>query len=298
MATRGTSTSAHVGDHGFDQTFFRRQPRSQTCQTRPRREPLQPQVCRRHPCHPRLTQTREYHARRPHHDHHARRPHHSHNDTRLATAPHENKNRLQHDIKKPENVVAVQGMNIEVLPPEGEIKYLGQLTAFKDAVQVEFDHHIKCAWPTLARRRQELTSPTYPLRDRLKLFDATVTPSLLCASGTWTMTEEMKKKLQTTQRRMMRMIMLTTRKSGKRLAAAHAAYVDEIADGELHDPDSEPENDTTDANPQDLNEQEQSSHDSLDPFEMWYSSQCCRLCKSKKKLQQQLLLRRRAKRRT
>ena len=31
-----------------------------------------------------------------------------------------------------------------------------------------------------------------PLRDRLKLFDATVTPSLRYASGTWTMTKEMK----------------------------------------------------------------------------------------------------------
>ena len=44
--------------------------------------------------------------------------------------------------------------------------------------------------------------PRYSLRDRLKLFDATVTPQLLCVSGTWTMTEEMKKELQTTQRRM------------------------------------------------------------------------------------------------
>ena len=52
----------------------------------------------------------------------------------------------------------------------------------------------------------------YALRDRLKHFDATVTPSLLCASGTWTMTEDMIKKHQTTQRRMMRMIIQTTRK--------------------------------------------------------------------------------------
>ena len=36
-----------------------------------------------------------------------------------------------------------------------------------------------------------MTSPRYPLGDRLKLFDARVTPSLSEASGTWTMTEEM-----------------------------------------------------------------------------------------------------------
>ena len=62
---------------------------------------------------------------------------------------------------------------------------------------------------------RELTSPKYPPRDRLKLFDATVTPSLLYASDTWTMTEEMRKELQTTQRRMMRMITQTKKENPK-----------------------------------------------------------------------------------
>ena len=110
--------------------------------------------------------------------------------------------------------MAVQGMNIEILPP-GEIKDLGQHITLKNAIEVEFEHHIKYAWATFTSHRQELTSPKYPLRDRLKLFDATVTPSLLHASGTWTMTEEMKEKLQTTPRRMMRMIVQTERKHVK-----------------------------------------------------------------------------------
>ena len=49
----------------------------------------------------------------------------------------------------------------------------------------------KYVWETFTSNRLELTSPRYPLRDRLELFDATVTPSLFHASGTWTMTEEM-----------------------------------------------------------------------------------------------------------
>ena len=44
-------------------------------------------------------------------------------------------------------------------------------------------------------------------------------------------------------------------------AAAHAANVDEVADNEPHDTDIEPEDDTTEANPSDFNEQEESSHD-------------------------------------
>ena len=85
-------------------------------------------------------------------------------------------------------------MNIEILPPEGKIEHLSQFITFKNAVQVEFDHCTKCAWATFTSHRQDLTSPPYhPLRDRLKLLDATVTPPLLYASRTWTMTEEMKK---------------------------------------------------------------------------------------------------------
>ena len=58
-----------------------------------------------------------------------------------------------------------------------------------------------------------MTSSKYPLRDRLKLFDATVTPPLLYAAGTWTMKEEMKK-VPSTKRRMMRMMIQAERENG------------------------------------------------------------------------------------
>ena len=61
----------------------------------------------------------------------------------------------------------------------------------------------------------------------------------------WALTEEMMKKLQITQRQMMRRIIQTNRKSGKRPAAAHAASVDDVAD----DDDSELDDDTTDPTP-------------------------------------------------
>ena len=75
------------------------------------------------------------------------------------------------------------------------------------------------------------------------------------------MTEEMKKKLQTAQRWMMRMIMQTNRKTGEGHAVAHAASVDDTANFEPHDPDSELVDDTTEHNNQDLKEHEESSHD-------------------------------------
>ena len=43
------------------------------------------------------------------------------------------------------STVAVQ-WNLEILPLDGEIKYLGQLITFQHSVQVVFDHRVNCAW--------------------------------------------------------------------------------------------------------------------------------------------------------
>ena len=75
------------------------------------------------------------------------------------------------------------------------------------ATKAKFEHRIRCAWPDFTSHRQELTTTKFPWKSMQKLFDTTVTPSLFYASGTWTMTEDMPKKLHTTQRRMLRIIM-------------------------------------------------------------------------------------------
>ena len=64
------------------------------------------------------------------------------------------------------NTVAVQEMNIEVLPPEGKIENLNQLITVAIADHVQLDRRINCAWALFARHREELTSPRYPLSDR------------------------------------------------------------------------------------------------------------------------------------
>ena len=74
---------------------------------------------------------------------------------------------------------------------------------------------------TLTSHRQDLTSPKYQLQDGFKFFDAAVTPSLFHASGTWTMTQEIKKTFQTLQRRMVRMIIQMKRKTSIIVTQAH-----------------------------------------------------------------------------
>ena len=105
------------------------------------------------------------------------------------------------------NTEAVQGMNIKILLQKREIKDLDQHITYKNAVQVEPDHRIKCTRATFTSHGLELTSPKKPLRDRLQLFDTSATPSLL---------------------------------HGSDYAAAHAASVDDAAHGEARDPTASP----------------------------------------------------------
>ena len=57
------------------------------------------------------------------------------------------------------------------------------------------------------------------------------------------------------------MIIRKKGRSRNRSAVAHAANFDEVADGERRDPDSEPEDDTTEPNTQDPNEHEECKQD-------------------------------------
>ena len=69
-------------------------------------------------------------------------------------------------------------------------------------------------------------------------------------------------KRQTTQRRMMRMIVQTERQVDTSYAAVQITSASDVtADAEPHDPYSEQGDDTTEHNNQDLNDQEESSHD-------------------------------------
>ena len=179
------------------------------------------QARRRQPSHQRLPQTCDQHARRTATMAHGLQLHPT--KTCIISNP---RSKTRHN-----NTVAVETMNIEILPPKANIKYLGQLITFKSAVHVEFDHRIECAWATLMSHMQEMTSPRHPVRDQLQLFDPTVTPSILYPSRTCTMTAEMKTKLQTAQRRMMRMVMRTKckcrwrarRRTGRRVVAVRRA---------------------------------------------------------------------------
>ena len=146
-------------------------PRSQTCRTRPQHEPLQHHICRRQ----RPTEA---------HDHHAR-PHHSYEATRPTTPRHENQTHLQCDIKARKRQHGGSSRNEHRDPTArsgNQIHWSTHHLQKRHTSRVLTPHQMRVGYIHEPQAGVDVTK--YPLRDRPKLFDATVTPSLLHASGT------------------------------------------------------------------------------------------------------------------
>ena len=93
------------------------------------------------------------------------------------------------------------------------------MITFQQQETTRVRNRIRAAWATFHKKRQELTSRTYMLRHRRRLLDAVVTLTMNYASGTWTLTKEHERMIQSTQRKMLRLVIQTKRiykKIGKR----------------------------------------------------------------------------------
>ena len=100
--------------------------------------------------------------------------------------------------------VEVLGERIEVLPFREGTLYLGRTVSFSRFHDTELDHRISRGWAAFGKFKSELCCKHYPIKHRIKLFDATVTATVLYGSGTWVMTKEREQTLQTNMRRMLR----------------------------------------------------------------------------------------------
>ena len=108
-------------------------------------------------------------------------------------------------------------MSIEILAKSESVKSLGQRISFHQQETLEIKSRIRAAWTTFHKYRQELTSKKYMLKLRLRLFDATVSPTLCYAAGTWTPSREHERMIRSTQRKMLRLIIQTKRKNEKQV---------------------------------------------------------------------------------
>ena len=111
--------------------------------------------------------------------------------------------------------IEVGDMSIEILTRNESVKYLGQRISFYQQDTIEIKRRIRAAWAIFHKYRQELTSKNYMLKHRLRLFDATVSPTICYAAGTWAPNKEHERMIQSTQRMMLRLIIQTKRKLQK-----------------------------------------------------------------------------------
>ena len=133
----------------------------------------------------------------------------------VGLALHPEKTKIQHNnigygsrVKK----AVIKGMEVEVLPPEEYTMYLGKALNLTNVHDVELKNRVKKAWAKFGIFKAELTDQKVPLRLRMKLFAAVVTPSILYGSSSWAVTESRQKLLRTTQTKMIRCILRTPRK--------------------------------------------------------------------------------------
>ena len=124
-----------------------------------------------------------------------------------------NQSTINWDTKKKQ--LEVDDMNIEILTRNESVKYLGQKISFYQQEATEIKSRIRAAWATLHKYRPELTSKNYMLKHRLRLFDATVSPTVCYAAGTWAPNKEHERIIQSTQRKMLRLVIQTKRKYKK-----------------------------------------------------------------------------------
>ena len=95
----------------------------------------------------------------------------------------------------------------EVLEAGASTMYLGKAPTFQDSDENELRHRLKRAWTKFGVYQNELTNKRYSLFDRMKLFNAVVTPSVLYGCGCWAMTQARMQKLRSTKRKMLRSIL-------------------------------------------------------------------------------------------
>ena len=102
--------------------------------------------------------------------------------------------------------IRLQGKDVEVLGLSASEKYLGRKLCIEAPTSTELEHRIAAAWATFMQFKAELCNRHYPLQQRLRLFDALVTPRACFAAAAWTMTESLEKQLRGAQRRMLRLM--------------------------------------------------------------------------------------------
>ena len=119
---------------------------------------------------------------------------------------HMGKTKLLTNCEERLRCVRVGGDDINILAEGESEKYLGRKLTLHNYHEAELNHRISNAWAGFNQFRKELCCRKFDIKLRLWLFESIVTSRALYGCAAWTLTAEMNKALQSTQRRMLRLV--------------------------------------------------------------------------------------------
>ena len=101
--------------------------------------------------------------------------------TRVGLELHMGKTKiLTNQVVESKGSIQVESHEIKIVE---STEYLGRVLTFTAMHEAEVDHRIGAAWKMFMTMKSELCSRHYPLKQRLRLFSATVTATALYGSG-------------------------------------------------------------------------------------------------------------------
>ena len=109
-------------------------------------------------------------------------------------------------------VVEVEGQHYQVTGSMGVTKWLGRKIRFHDPNDFELSNRIASAWGAFTKFKWELTNRQFRLKDRLKLFNAVVTSTMLYGCEAWTLKTDQQRRVRAVQRRMLRLVLNSRRR--------------------------------------------------------------------------------------
>ena len=101
---------------------------------------------------------------------------------------------------------------VSILREDEAEKYLGRKLCFRSLKEVELQNRLSAGWAAFHKHKGELCSKFYRTCDRVKLFEAIVSPTVLYGSAAWAQTRAMEDKLRVTRRKMLRCLSSTPEK--------------------------------------------------------------------------------------
>lgn len=118
---------------------------------------------------------------------------------------------------------------VSILKETETEKYLGRKLCFADSCEVEVRNRLAGGWAAFHKHKGELCNRFYRTSDRVRLFDAVVSPTVLHGSSAWALTQVMEDKLRATWRKMLRYAFCLHRRSSESCAEDWVDYMQRSA---------------------------------------------------------------------